>query len=81
MRDNEEDRADERAVTSEPVEKEDGTTVVIEQQNVGPGNQVGGGEFKNPDRGKSPEQAEADQDRLEEEAPIDSARPERTQRR
>ena len=52
------------AVESEPIDKEDGGTVVIRQQNAGPGNQVGGGEFKNPDRGKSPEEAEADQEEL-----------------
>jgi hypothetical protein len=37
---------DERAVCSEPLETEDGGTVVIEQQNAVPGNQVGGGKFK-----------------------------------
>jgi hypothetical protein len=62
---------DERAVRSEPIETEDGETVVIEQQNAGPGNQVGGGEFKNVDE-KSVEEAAAEQAELEAEAPIDT---------
>ena len=40
---------DELAVQSIPLDTEDGGTVVIEQQNVGAPNQVGGGEFKNVD--------------------------------
>jgi hypothetical protein len=62
---------DERAVTSEPVPTADGDEVVVVQQNVGPGNQVGGGEFKNTDHGKSPEQVQREQDDLQETAPID----------
>jgi hypothetical protein len=58
------------SVCSEPVETDDGDEVVICQQNVGPGNQVGGGEFKNVRRGKTPEEAAAEQERLEEEAPV-----------
>jgi len=45
---------DERAVTSEPIDTEDGGTVVVQQQNVGPANQLGGGEFKNVRRGRTP---------------------------
>ena len=55
-------------VCSEPVDLENGETVVICQQNVGPANQVGGGEFKN-DRGRTPEEAEREQAQLEEDAP------------
>src|SRR4051794_16039647 len=62
---NEEDRA----VCSAPIETEDGEQVVICQQNAGPGNQVGGGEFKNGTLEKSPEKAAQEQDRLEAEAP------------
>ena len=36
-------------VLSVPIEDEDGNEVVIEQQNAGPGNQVGQGEFPDPD--------------------------------
>jgi hypothetical protein len=34
--------------TSEPLEAEDGRTYVIQQQNVGPGNEKGGGEWPDP---------------------------------
>jgi hypothetical protein len=61
---------DEKAVRSEPLDTEDGGTVVIEQQNVGPVNQLGGGEFKNARRGKTPDEAAAEQDQLEDEAAI-----------
>jgi hypothetical protein len=61
---------DEKAVRSIPLDTEDGGTVVIEQQNVGPANQLGGGEFKNVYGQKSPDQAEAEQERLEEDAPL-----------
>jgi hypothetical protein len=61
---------EERAVSSIPLDTEDGGTVVIEQQNVGPDNQVGGGEFKDAKLGKTPDEAAAEQDRLESEAPI-----------
>jgi hypothetical protein len=62
---------DEKAVSSIPLDTEDGGQVVIEQQNVGPDNQVGGGEFKNVDSGKTPGEAASEQGELEEEAPID----------
>ncbi|MGD9999110.1 MAG: hypothetical protein AB7L17_09235 [Ilumatobacteraceae bacterium] len=65
------DHGVERAVRSIPLDTEDGGQVVIEQENVGPGNQVGGGEFKNVNRGRSPQEAESDQEELEDEAPID----------
>jgi uncharacterized protein (TIGR02246 family) len=60
---------DDRAVRSEPVTTDEGDEVVISQQNVGPGNQVGGGEYKNVERGKTPDEAAAEQDALAEEAP------------
>lgn len=65
------DLKDEKAVRSVPLDTEDGGTVVIEQQNVGPDNQVGGGEFKNADEQKSSGEAASEQDQLESEAPID----------
>jgi hypothetical protein len=34
--------------TSEPLEDEDGNTYVIQQQNVGPGSEAGGGEWPDP---------------------------------
>jgi hypothetical protein len=37
-----------RLYTSEPLEAEDGTIYVIQQQTVGPDNEVGGGEFPDP---------------------------------
>ncbi len=64
---------DERAVRSEPLETEDGSTVVIEQQNAGPGNQVGGGEFKNVSAHKSVDEAAAEQADLESKAPIEKS--------
>jgi uncharacterized protein (TIGR02246 family) len=60
---------DDRAVRSEPVTTDDGGEVVIRQQNVGPGNQVGGGEFKNVERGKTPDEAADEQQALAEAAP------------
>jgi uncharacterized protein (TIGR02246 family) len=60
---------DDLAVRSEPVTTDDGEEVVIRQQNVGPGNQVGGGEFKNVEGGKSPDEAAAEQEALAREAP------------
>jgi hypothetical protein len=39
---------DEKMYTSEPIEGEDGETYVIRQQNVGPGNELGGGEWPDP---------------------------------
>ena len=43
------------------LEDEDGNSVVIAQQNAGPGNQVGEGEFKTPSPPKDPGQAAAEQ--------------------
>jgi uncharacterized protein (TIGR02246 family) len=60
---------DDLAVRSEPVTTDEGEEVVIRQQNVGPGNQVGGGEFKNVERGKSPDEAAAEQEVLARGAP------------
>ena len=64
------DDADDRSVSSIPLDTEDGGTVVIEQQNVGPANQVGGGEFKNT-RGRTPGEAAEEQAALERDAPIE----------
>ena len=52
--------SDEKLYTSEPLEKDDGETYVIRQQNVGPGNEFGGGEWPSPetpptDESRSPE--------------------------
>jgi len=66
----------ERAVSSIPLETEDGETVVIAQQNVGPGQQVGAGEFKRDEEASShkpPEQAAHEQDQLDDE--LDAERP------
>jgi hypothetical protein len=63
---------EDQSVCSVPLEAEDGTEVVICQQNVGPGNQVGGGEFKNGTLSKPPEEAAKEQEALEREAPIDA---------
>ena len=68
-----EEIADERAVRSIALDTDSGGTVVIEQQNVGPRNQVGGGEFKNVHGQKSADVAAAQQAELQREAPIDSA--------
>ncbi len=60
----------ERSVSSIPLETEDGDTVVIAQQNAGPGQQVGAGEFKRDEEAsshKSPEQAAGEQERLDDE--------------
>jgi hypothetical protein len=38
-----------RLYTSEPLEDEDGNTYVVQQQNVGPDNERGGGEWPDPD--------------------------------
>jgi hypothetical protein len=62
------DAADRKMYTSEPLEDEDGNTYVIQQQNVGPGNQEGGGEFPDPNtppRFPAPGAAEDDADRDE----------------
>jgi hypothetical protein len=37
-----------RRYTSEPLKAEDGSTYVIQRQNVGPGNELGGGEWPDP---------------------------------
>lgn len=66
---------DERQVQSIPLDTEDGGQVVIEQQNAGPGQQVGAGEFKPDDEtavSKSPDQAAAEQAQLDDAAPIDT---------
>ena len=63
--------SDDPAVRSEPVDLEDGGTVVIRQQNAGPGNQVGDGEFKPGDTGRTVEEAAEEQAELEEEEPVD----------
>ena len=68
-RDTPQAREDERAVTSEPIDMEDGSTVVVQQQNVGPANQVGGGEFKNAEAEPPPEKVALEQLALEEDAP------------
>ena len=61
-------------VSTVPLDTEDGDQVVIQQQNAGPGNQVGAGEFKPSDEAadrKDPGVAAEEQERLEEQAPID----------
>jgi hypothetical protein len=64
---------EEIAVRSIPLDTEDGGQVVIEQQNVGPANQVGGGEFKRGSYHKTPEQAADEQAALERDAPIEDS--------
>ena len=66
------DPEDEKAVRSVPLDTEDGGTVVIEQQNFGGRNQVGGGEFKNTDHQKTPDEAAEEQAELAEDAPIEA---------
>jgi hypothetical protein len=60
-------------VSTVPLETEDGRQVIIQQQNTGPGNQVGAGEFK-PSREtsveKDPGEAADEQERLEQQAPV-----------
>jgi hypothetical protein len=59
-------------VSSIPLDTEDGDQVVIEQQNVGPGNQVGAGEFKRSGETafhKDPGDAAEEQKRLDEQVP------------
>jgi hypothetical protein len=71
---------DDRAVTSEPVPTDDGGEVELHQQNAGPGNQVGAGEFKTSEDTsfhKTGDQAAAEEAQLEEEAPT-GAGPTRT---
>ncbi|HLM17356.1 MAG TPA: hypothetical protein VK549_06010 [Acidimicrobiia bacterium] len=43
-----EDDPEARLYTSEPLEAADGSTYVIQQQNVGPDNELGGGEWPSP---------------------------------
>jgi hypothetical protein len=62
---------DDRAVSSIPLDTEDGGTLVISQQNVGPDNQVGGGEYKNATDGKTPEEAALEQRLLQARAPVE----------
>ncbi len=69
-----EDDTDLRDMTSEPIDTDDGGSVVIQQQNAGPGNQVGEGEFKGNAPGRTPEEAAAEQATLEHDAPIDDER-------
>ena len=58
-----------KAVQSVPLDTQDGGTVVIEQQNMGGTEQVGGGEYKNS-TGRSVEEAAAQQEQLQREAPV-----------
>ncbi|MCU1389267.1 MAG: hypothetical protein JWL72_2605 [Ilumatobacteraceae bacterium] len=58
-----------KAVQSIPLDTDDGGTVVIEQQNMGGMQQVGGGEYKNS-AGRSVEQAAEEQRQLQEESPV-----------
>jgi len=61
-------------VSTVPLETEDGDEVVIQQQNVGPGNQVGAGEFKRSEDTadqRDPSDAATEQERLDAEAPIE----------
>ena len=53
-------------VRSVELEDDDGNPVVIAQQNAGPGNQVGGGEFKSPPPPKDPGEAAKEQADLDE---------------
>jgi hypothetical protein len=72
-RSTEEFEADPR-VSTVPLTTEDGDEVVISQQNVGPGNVVGAGEFKRPGEAsvdKDPATAAEEQDELEAEAPVE----------
>ena len=72
-----EERPDPR-VSTVPLPTEDGGDVVIQQQNVGPGNQVGAGEFKRSDETalhRDPDDAADEQQRLEDRAPIDDDHP------
>lgn len=65
---------DERQVQSIPLDTEDGGHVIIEQQNAGPGQQVGAGEYKQDDEvsaRKSPDRAADEQADLDDAAPID----------
>jgi hypothetical protein len=66
-------------VSTVPLTTEDGDEVVIEQENVGPGNQVGAGEFKQSDETalhRDPADAALEQQRLDEREPIGEGNPE-----
>jgi hypothetical protein len=56
---------EELLVRSEPIDTDDGGQVVIAQQNVGPGNEVGGGEFPSVHEPRSAEEAAREQSRLD----------------
>ena len=45
---NEADDPEARLYSTVPLEAEDGSTYVIQQQNVGPDNELGGGEWPDP---------------------------------
>jgi hypothetical protein len=40
--------SDEKMYTSVPLEDDEGNTYVVQQQNVGPGSEAGGGEWPDP---------------------------------
>lgn len=66
------DEMDMRAVRSIPLDTDDGGTVVIEQQNMGGSQQVGGGEYKNVEGARSVEAAAAEQAELQRQSPVDA---------
>ena len=75
MSEQSDERPDPR-VSTVPLDTEDGEQVVIQQQNVGPRNQVGAGEFKRSQDTavqRDPAQAAEEQEQLEQEAPIADA--------
>ena len=57
-------RLEDADVRTVELEDDDGNPVVIAQQNVGPGNQVGEGEFKDKKAPKDPGEAAEEQSRL-----------------
>jgi hypothetical protein len=72
MDSNQNDERPDPRVSTVPLDTEDGEQVVIQQQNVGPGNQVGAGEFKTSAETadqKDPGVAAEQQRQLDEEAP------------
>lgn len=58
---------------TDPDGAEGGRPVVIQQENAGPGEQAGGGEFKNVDHAPTPDEVAQRQAELEAEAPTDPA--------
>ena len=61
-------------VSTVPLTTEDGDEIVISQQNAGPGNRVGAGEFKRPGEAsdhKDPATAAEQQEELDSEAPVE----------